>query len=160
MNLKRDALSDATMKSRDHQAQIKEKLIFCFWKKLNDENRDLTPIVHQQSTSDQPSNGAAGSSLDLELDGETIDSSSNCNNTPKSKSLGVSKQDPSEQSGIQVGQAAELKQALQVPPANIVYKYFIGKGNNSIMVRSLFKNRFWWMQHDKEEMEKCNFCWT
>ena len=28
------------------------------------------------------------------------------------------------------------------------------------MVRSLFKNRYWWVQHDKEEMEKCNFCWT
>jgi tubulin polyglutamylase TTLL1 len=41
-----------------------------------------------------------------------------------------------------------------------MYKYFIGKGNNSIMVRGLFKNRFWWMQHDKEEMDKTNFCWT
>ena len=49
---------------------------------------------------------------------------------------------------------------MSLPPPNIVYKYFIGKGNNSIMVRSLFKNRFWWVQHDKEEMEKCNFCWT
>jgi tubulin polyglutamylase TTLL1/tubulin monoglycylase TTLL3/8 len=47
-----------------------------------------------------------------------------------------------------------------LPPPNIIYKYFIGKGNNSIMVRSLFKNRYWWVQHDKEEMEKCNFCWT
>jgi hypothetical protein len=49
---------------------------------------------------------------------------------------------------------------LIYPPSNIIYKYFIGKGNNSIMVRSLFKNRFWWVQNDKEEMEKCNFCWT
>jgi tubulin polyglutamylase TTLL1/tubulin monoglycylase TTLL3/8 len=49
---------------------------------------------------------------------------------------------------------------FQPPPGSIIYKYFIGKGNNSIMVRSLFKNRFWWVQHDKEEMEKCNFCWT
>jgi hypothetical protein len=32
-----------------------------------------------------------------------------------------------------------------VPPQNIIYKYFIGKGNNSIMVRSLFKNRYWWV---------------
>ena len=47
MNLKRDALSDANMKSRDHQAQIKEKLIFCFWKKLNEENGDLTPGTQQ-----------------------------------------------------------------------------------------------------------------
>jgi hypothetical protein len=42
----------------------------------------------------------------------------------------------------------------------VVYKYSIGKGNNSIMVRSLFKNRFWWMQSDKAEMDKVNFMWT
>jgi hypothetical protein len=40
------------------------------------------------------------------------------------------------------------------------YKYHIGKGNNSIMVRSLFKNRYWWIQHDKNEMDKVNFMWT
>jgi hypothetical protein len=47
-----------------------------------------------------------------------------------------------------------------LPPASICYKYFIGKGNNSIMVRSLFKNRFWWVQHDKMEIERINFLWT
>ena len=42
-----------------------------------------------------------------------------------------------------------------------MFKYGIGKGNNSLMVRSLFKNRFWWMQSDKStEMEKVNFMWT
>ena len=41
-----------------------------------------------------------------------------------------------------------------------MYKYSIGRGNNSIMVRSLFKNRFWWIQSDKAEMEKVNFMWT
>jgi hypothetical protein len=51
------------------------------------------------------------------------------------------------------------KYAIQ-PPANTIYKYFIGKGNNSIMVRSLFKNRYWWVQHDRESLENCNFCWT
>ena len=45
MNLKKDSLSDANMKSRDHQMQLKEKLIFCLWKKLNEENRDLNPAV-------------------------------------------------------------------------------------------------------------------
>jgi hypothetical protein len=28
------------------------------------------------------------------------------------------------------------------------------------MVRSLFKNRYWWIQHDKNEMEGVNFMWT
>ena len=41
-----------------------------------------------------------------------------------------------------------------------MFKYVIGKGNNSIMVRNLFKNRFWWVPYEKEEMEKCNFIWT
>lgn len=70
--------------------QLKEKLIFCLWKKLNEENRDLNPVT-QALISEQSSNAAGGSSLDLELDGETIDSSSNINNTPKSKALGASK---------------------------------------------------------------------
>lgn len=41
-----------------------------------------------------------------------------------------------------------------------MYKYFIGKGNNSIMVRGLFKNRFWWIPSDKNEMDTVNFMWT
>ena len=41
-----------------------------------------------------------------------------------------------------------------------MYRYHIGMGNNSIMVRSLFKNRYWWIQHDKNEMEAVNFMWT
>lgn len=28
------------------------------------------------------------------------------------------------------------------------------------MVKSLFKNRYWWIQHDKNEMEAVNFMWT
>jgi len=40
------------------------------------------------------------------------------------------------------------------------FKVFVGKGNNSMLVRSLFKARFWWLLHDKEEMDKVNFMWT
>ena len=36
----------------------------------------------------------------------------------------------------------------------------MGKGNNQMMVRALFKNRFWWLFHEKEEPEKVNFFWT
>ena len=42
----------------------------------------------------------------------------------------------------------------------MIYKYFIGKGNNSIMVRSLFKNRYWWVQGDSMDDNKINFTWT
>jgi hypothetical protein len=40
------------------------------------------------------------------------------------------------------------------------YKCYVGKGNNSILIRTLFKTRFWWLLHDKEEIEKVNFMWT
>lgn len=40
------------------------------------------------------------------------------------------------------------------------YKCFVGKGNNSVMVRSLFKSRYWWLLHDKEEVDRVNFLWT
>lgn len=36
----------------------------------------------------------------------------------------------------------------------------MGVGNNGVLVRSLFKNRYWWLLHDKEEVEKVNFIWT
>ena len=42
-----------------------------------------------------------------------------------------------------------------------LYKYSVGKGNNALLIRSLFKNRFWWMIADKgADMERVNFMWT
>ena len=29
-----------------------------------------------------------------------------------------------------------------------------------MLVRSLFKQRYWWLLHDKEEMDKVNFMWS
>lgn len=43
MHLKKDAFSEHNMKSREHVQQMREKLIFCFWKKINDSNIDMTP---------------------------------------------------------------------------------------------------------------------
>ena len=40
------------------------------------------------------------------------------------------------------------------------YKIFVGKGNNSIMIRTLFKTRYWWHLHDKEEYDRVNLMWT
>lgn len=96
----------------------------------------------------------ANHATELELEAETIDSSSNQNNTPKSKNL--TNQRDNKDGASSAGDSHEHnKNAVQVakgnsdhlifPPSNIIYKYFIGKGNNSIMVRSLFKNRFWWV---------------
>lgn len=39
MNLKKDAFSENNLKNRDQQMVLKEKLIFCFWKKIIDENK-------------------------------------------------------------------------------------------------------------------------
>ena len=147
LNLKKDAFSEQNMKSRDHLGSIKEKLAFSVYKKIHDENKDLTPNLQSKSSlSEQPTSSHADRELE---NAETVDSSSNLNNTPKSKTLS-----PNTKHEI------DMSQNFMLPPVNISYKYVIGKGNNSIMVRSLFKNRFWWVKHDKEELETTNFCWT
>lgn len=47
------------------------------------------------------------------------------------------------------------------PPANqVTYKYFIGKGNNGLMVRTLLKTRWWWMPTDGFEGTEVNLVWT
>ena len=43
-----------------------------------------------------------------------------------------------------------------IPP----YKYYIGKGNNSILVKNCLKQRFWWSVGDFEEWDEYNFMWT
>jgi hypothetical protein len=40
------------------------------------------------------------------------------------------------------------------------YKYYIGKGNNSILIRNCLKQRFWWSMGDFEEWDEYNFIWT
>lgn len=38
------------------------------------------------------------------------------------------------------------------------YKFYIGKGNNSLLVKGLMKRRFWWTI--EEDPKKANFVWT
>lgn len=38
------------------------------------------------------------------------------------------------------------------------YKFYIGPGNNSMLVKSLMKRRFWWVQVD--DPKQANFVWT
>jgi hypothetical protein len=40
------------------------------------------------------------------------------------------------------------------------YKYYIGRGNNSILVRAALKQRFWWSMGDFEDWSDYNFTWT
>mmetsp|Transcript_19803 Transcript_19803/g.26754 ORF Transcript_19803/g.26754 Transcript_19803/m.26754 type:complete len:170 (+) Transcript_19803:2301-2810(+) len=40
------------------------------------------------------------------------------------------------------------------------YKYYIGRGNNSILVRAALKTRFWWSMGDFDDWSEYNFLWT
>jgi hypothetical protein len=44
--------------------------------------------------------------------------------------------------------------------AIINYKYAVGTGNNSMVVRTIMKNRFWWTFTEKPVMGDLNFLWT
>lgn len=39
-------------------------------------------------------------------------------------------------------------------------RFFIGRGNNSILVRSVIKQRWWWSMNEREDFLKTNFIWT
>ena len=39
------------------------------------------------------------------------------------------------------------------------YKAYVGKGNNSVMVKNILKNRFWWTLVQEPDTE-CNLTWT
>ncbi|CAI2368421.1 unnamed protein product [Moneuplotes crassus] len=43
-----------------------------------------------------------------------------------------------------------------------MFKYFIGYGNNSVLVQKALKHRFWWTagSRDEDEWEDFNFIWT
>jgi hypothetical protein len=47
---------------------------------------------------------------------------------------------------------------IKSQPEETTYKAYIGSGNNSIMVKSILKRRFWWTITDKPEGS--NFVWT
>lgn len=40
------------------------------------------------------------------------------------------------------------------------YRYYIGKGNNSSVVKTAFKTRFWWSVGDYDDWLDYNFMWT
>lgn len=42
----------------------------------------------------------------------------------------------------------------------VVYKYYLGPGNNSKLIKQLMSNRWWWVRVTEEEKESANFVWT
>jgi hypothetical protein len=50
---------------------------------------------------------------------------------------------------------------IQFPTASFTpYKYYIGRGNNSGIVRTALKSRFWWSMGDYDDWDDYNFIWT
>lgn len=50
---------------------------------------------------------------------------------------------------------------IQFPHSTFTpYKYYIGRGNNSGIVRTALKSRFWWSMGDYDDWEDYNFIWT
>lgn len=39
-------------------------------------------------------------------------------------------------------------------------RFYVGKGNNYILVRSVIKQRWWWSMNSKENFFNANFIWT
>jgi hypothetical protein len=40
------------------------------------------------------------------------------------------------------------------------FRFFIGKGNNNLLVKSILKERWWWAVCEKEDFEDANFIWS
>ena len=40
-----------------------------------------------------------------------------------------------------------------------IFKAYVGKGNNGLLVRGIIKSRWWWQMVDKDD-PAVNFVWT
>lgn len=49
---------------------------------------------------------------------------------------------------------------LKVDAKKTSFKSYIGEGNNSGLVKSVLKQRWWWALTKKKEIPTCNFLWT
>jgi hypothetical protein len=50
-----------------------------------------------------------------------------------------------------------LRDFNSIKPDN-KYRFYLGKGNNYLLVKSLLKRRYWWVA--EEDPKKANFVWT
>ena len=53
-----------------------------------------------------------------------------------------------------------MQEKVKQDGVNVYYKCFIGKGNNSQLVQTLIRSRFWWLVQEKDRVDKVNFMWT
>lgn len=54
----------------------------------------------------------------------------------------------------------EPDQSKKIAPFH-QYRFYVGRGNNYLLVRSVVKQRWWWSIHTKEDLIfQNNFLWT
>lgn len=51
-----------------------------------------------------------------------------------------------------------LKEDINYHKNDFKYRAYVGRGNNSLLIRSLLKRRFWWVI--EEDHKNCHFIWT
>lgn len=50
--------------------------------------------------------------------------------------------------------------AVELPPPLTQYKYYLGKGNNSSLIKQCLNLRPWWVQVEEDQLFNANFVWT
>lgn len=56
---------------------------------------------------------------------------------------------------------SSLNKIRSIQTPIVLYKAFVGKGNNSILVKNAIKNRFWWnIVAEKVNNQEVNFVWS
>jgi len=56
------------------------------------------------------------------------------------------------------GLSARTDPRLNLP--NRVNRFWVGLGNNSSVVKSVLKQRYWWQKGTSENLEEVDFVWT
>ena len=49
---------------------------------------------------------------------------------------------------------------ITAPTEPCCYKYFVGKGNNAQLVKTMLGNRWWWTRVEEEDKAQANLVWT
>lgn len=48
----------------------------------------------------------------------------------------------------------------KLPSSQPVFKVYVGRGNNSQLIKRQFKQRWWWQIVDHSQLKEANFVWT
>ena len=51
-------------------------------------------------------------------------------------------------------------QLINPPEDEVLYKFYVCKGNNGLLVKSIFKTRPWWSFRAANEIDSCSLVWT